>query len=75
MVYQIISEHTYFFNSSVVFFITIVLPCILLFVEMSRDLALLIDNSLKRGDVETEARSSVSPPSQVKMKLKLAAYR
>ena len=75
MVYQIISEHTYFFNSSIVFFITIVLPCILLFVEMSCGSALLINNSLKRGDVETEARSSVSLLPQVKIKFKLTASR
>ena len=36
---------------------------------------LLIDNPSKRGDVETAARSSVSPSSQVKMKLKLVVSR
>ena len=43
--------------------------------EMSRDSALLINNSSKRGDVETEAQSSVSPPPQAKTKLKLTASR
>ena len=43
--------------------------------ELPRDLALLINNSLKRGDVETEAQSSVFPPPQVKIKLKLTASR
>ena len=44
-------------------------------VKMSRNLVLLINNLSKRGDVETLARSSVSPSSQVKMKLKLITSR
>ena len=34
-------------------------------IELSRNSLLLINNPLKRGDVETLARSSVSPPPQV----------
>ena len=44
-------------------------------VKMSRNLVLLINNPSKRGDVETWARSLVSPSSQVKMKLKLTTSR
>ena len=54
--------------------IRIAMHVIFLF-EISRDSMLLINNSSKRGDVETEARSSVSPPPQVKTKLKLTASR
>ena len=36
---------------------------------------LLINNPSKRGDVEISARSSVSPSSQVRVKLKLIASR
>ena len=43
--------------------------------KMSRNLVLLINNFLKRGDVKTLARSSISLSSQVKMKLKLTASR
>ena len=39
--------------------------------KIFRDSVLLINNSLKRGDMETEAWSSVSPSPQLKMKLKL----
>ena len=35
-------------------------------VKLSRNSLLLINNPAKRGDVETLARSSVSPPPQVK---------
>ena len=34
-------------------------------IELSRNSLLLINNPLKRGDVETLVRSSVSPPPQV----------
>ena len=34
-------------------------------IELPRNSLLLINNPLKRGDVETLARSSVSPPPQV----------
>ena len=51
------------------------LPYMLFLLEMSRDSTLLTSKSLKRGDVETKARSSVSPPPQVKIKLKLTASR
>ena len=44
-------------------------------VKISRNLVLLINNPLKRGDVETLARSLVSPASQVKMKFKLTTSR
>ena len=62
-------------NSVVVFFIAIALPCILFLVKMSRKSELLIDDPSKRDDVETLARSSVFPSSQVKMKFKLTASR
>ena len=35
-------------------------------VKLSRNSSLLIDDPSERGDVETLARSSVSPPPQVK---------
>ena len=44
-------------------------------VELSRNSLLLIDDPSKRGDVETLARSSISPSPKVKMKLKLTASR
>ena len=44
-------------------------------VKLSRNSLLLIDNPSKRGDMETLAQSSVSPSSQVKVKLKLTASR
>ena len=47
----------------------------IILVEMFRNLILLINNPLKRGDVETLARSSVSPPPQVKMTFKLTSSR
>ena len=43
--------------------------------KMSRNLVLLINNSSKRGDVETLAWSSVSLSFQVKVKLKLTASK
>ena len=42
-------------------------------IKLSHNLSLLIDDPSKRGDVETLARSSVSPSPLVKIKLKLAA--
>ena len=47
----------------------------LVLVKLSRISLLLIDDPLKRGDVETLARSSVSLSSQVKMKFKSTASR
>ena len=44
-------------------------------VELSRNSLLLINNPSKRGNVETLARSSVSPSPQVNMKFKLTASR
>ena len=34
-------------------------------IELSRNSLLLVNNPLKRGDVETLGRSSVSPPPKV----------
>ena len=59
----------------VVVFITFILPCILFMFKISRKSVLLIKNPPKRDDVETLARSSVSPSPQVKMMLKLTASR
>ena len=77
MIYQIIPEHTYshffLFRHKSLDFIRIDMHVI--FFEMFRDSTLLINKSLKRGDVETKARSSVSPSPQVKTKLKLTASR
>ena len=61
-------------------FCHVVLSCVgiamhLILVKISCNLVLLINNPSKRGDVKTLARSSVSPSSQVKMKLKLTAFR
>ena len=44
-------------------------------VKMPRNSMLLTNNLLKRGDMESLVRSSVSPSSQVKVKLKLTAFR
>ena len=62
-------------NFIILFRVVFVLPCILFSFKMSRNSVLLIDDPLKKGDVETLARSSVSPSSQVKMELKLTASR
>ena len=40
-------------------------------VKMFHNLVLLINNPSKRGDMETLVRSSISPPPQVKTKLKI----
>ena len=78
MIYQIIPEHTYFcfflFRHKSLDFICIDMHVIFSF-EMFRDSTLLISKSLKRGDVEAKARSSVSPSPQMKTKLKLTASR
>ena len=58
-----------FVNIHVIFFIWAIL------FKISRNSVLLINNPSKRGDVEIVARSSVSPPPQVKTKLKLTASR
>ena len=73
----IISCHTYLLirNFVILFQAIFVLPFIFFLFKMSRDLVLLIDHLSKRGDVETLARSSVSPSPQVKMKFKLTASR
>ena len=73
----VISCHTYLLtrNFVILFQVIFVLPCILFLVKMSHNFVLLINNPSKRGDVKTLARSSVSPSSQVKMKLKLTASR
>ena len=47
----------------------------LILVKISRNSMLLINDPLKRGDVQTLVRSLVFPSPQVKMKLKLAASR
>ena len=64
----------------VFYFCRIVLSCVgiamhLILVKISCNLVLLINNPSKRGDVETLARSSVFPSSQVKVKLKLTVSR
>ena len=73
----IILCHTYLLtrNLVILFHVIFVLPCIFILVKVSHNLMLLINNPLKRGDVETLARSSVFPSFQVKMKLKLTASR
>ena len=73
----IISCHAYLLNRNFVIFISshIYIAMHFILVKISRNLVLLINNPLKIGDVETLARSSVSPPSQVKMKFKLTASR
>ena len=73
----IILCHTYLLtrNFFILFQIIFVLPCILFLFKISRNLVLLIDHPSKRGDVETLARSSISPSPQVKMKFKLTASR
>ena len=71
----IISCHTYLLTRNFVFQIIFVLPCILFLFKMSRNLVLLIDHPLKRGDVKTLARSSISLSLQAKMKFKLTAFR
>ena len=73
----IITCHTYLLacNFVILFQVVFVLACILFLFKMSRNLVLLINNSSKRGDVETLARSSVFPSSQVKMELKSTASR
>ena len=62
----IISCHTYLLTRNFFFHVISVLPCILFLFKMSCNLVLLIDYPSKRGDVETLARSSVSPSPQVK---------
>ena len=47
----------------------------LFLIKLPRVPALLINNPPKKGDVETLARSSISPSPQVKMKFKLTASR
>ena len=71
----IISCHTYFsIRKSVISFqVVIALSSILFLVKMSSNSMLLINNPSKRGDLETLAWSSVSPPPQVKMTFKLTA--
>ena len=72
----IISCHTYSpIRHFVILFRVICIAMYFFLVKMSRNLVLLINNPSKRGDVETLVRSSVSPSSQVKIKLKLTASR
>ena len=73
----IISCHAYLLTCKliVLFQVIFVLSCILFLFKMSRNLVLLINNPSKRDDVETLARSSIFPSSQVKMKLKLTASK
>ena len=73
----IISCHTYFSIHKFVIFISsyVCIAMHFVFVELSHNSLLLIDDSSKRDDVETLARSSVSPSSQVKTKLELTASR
>ena len=62
-------------RSLVMFQIIIALSCILFVMNCPVFRYYLINNHSKRGDVETLARSSVSPPPQVKMTFKLTASR
>ena len=64
----IITCHTYLLTRKfiILFQVITALPCILFLLKMSRNLVLLINNPSKREDVETLARSSVFPSSQVK---------
>ena len=73
----IISCHTYLLTRKfvILFQVIFVLPCILFLFKMSRKSVLLINYPSRRGDMETAARSSVFPPPQVKMTLKLTASR
>ena len=73
----IISCHTYLGTHKfiILFQVIFVLPCILFSSKCPVIWVLLINNPSKRGDVEILARSSISPSSQVKVKLKLTASR
>ena len=62
-------------NLVVLFQVMFALPCILFLFKLSRNSLLLIEDPLKKGDVETLARSSVFLSPQVKTKLKLTASR
>ena len=64
----IIPSHTYLSSRKFVslFQIITALPCILFVINCPVFRYYLINNHSRRGDVETLARSSVSPPSQVK---------
>ena len=73
----IISCHTYLLTRKFVILFQVIF-CIamhFILVKMSRNSMLLINNPSKRGDVKTLVRSSVSPSSQVRVKLKLTASR
>ena len=63
----IISCHISLLIHNVSFYFKSYSPChaFLFTFELSRNSLLLINNPLKRGDVETLVRSSVSPPPQV----------
>ena len=63
----IISCHIYLLIRNRSFYIKSYSHChaFLIHIELPRNSLLLINNPLKRGDVETLARSSVSPPPQV----------
>ena len=63
--------HTYLLTRKFVTLFQVIFCIVMHFVlvKMSRNSMLLINNPSKRGDVETLARSSVSPSSQVKWNL------
>ena len=73
----IISYHTYLLarNFVILFQVMFALPCILFLFELSRNSLLLINDPSKKGDVKILARSSIFPPPQVKMMLKLTVSR
>ena len=64
----IISCHTYLGTRKFVIFISgrVCIAIHFVLVKMSQNSILLIDHPSKRGDVETLARSSISPSPQVK---------
>ena len=62
-------------KSVILFQVILELPCIFVLVKMSRNSMLLTNNPSKIGDVETLARSPISPSPQVKMKFNLTASR
>ena len=72
----IISCHTYLLTRKfIILFQVIFLLSYILFSLKCLVIWCLINNPLKRGNMETLARSSVSPSPQVKVKLKLTASR
>ena len=71
----IISYHTYLLTRKFVILFQVIFAMHFVLIKMSRNSVLLINNLSKKGDVKTLVRSSISPSSQVKMKLKLTSSR